>query len=392
MSSGHASAALTASRARVVRAAVADVLRSIARRVSIPGFVLATLTVIALVSLASLGLASPILGAPMTAKIARASEYVVLSIFIVVAIIVADEAVERGLPRGPSYAVAIVVGAVIGAVLGWELRHALGLPFRPNGDDSEFNPLQPMLHRLDVALIGILVGGLTTFVHVNRRTALAARRRQHESEQARARARRHTLESELQALQARVEPMFLFGTLARIRRLYRSDVAAAGAMLEDLIAYLRAALPQLRESSSTVGQELTLARAWLDILGRTEAMWETRFDVAPAARDARLPALVLLPLLQQAVGAAEGTALRLDVAVRSDEGRLRIEVATSTAAFARGIAGEPLLEQIDARLHALYGDAARLTVEAAPGSAGSVARVELVHEPIAGAGPGAPAP
>jgi LytS/YehU family sensor histidine kinase len=152
-------------------------------------------------------------------------------------------------------------------------------------------------------------------------------------------------------------------------------------MLEDLIVYLRAALPHLRESSSTVGQEATLARAWLDIVGRSEPAWKVTFDVAAAAHEARLPALVLLPLLQHAVAAAEGAALALAVSMRLDAGRLRIEVTTTTAAFARGIAGAPILEQIADRLKALYGDSARFEVRGPDaGADGSRAEVEIPLE------------
>lgn len=361
---------------------IADYLGALARRTR-PGYVvLSALAMSVLAALVTTGIATAaVVNAPRNALLARAVEYIVLGIVIVVGILAADEAVERGQPRGATYAVAIVVSALLGAWLGWEVVKALGLNIPPPGFKHVFHPLHALLHRLDLALIGIVVGGLTTFVHVNRRTAIAARRRQHESEQARAHARRRTLESELQALQARVEPMFLFGTLARIRRLYRSDVAAAGAMLEDLIVYLRAALPHLRESSSTLGQEATLARAWLDIVGRSDPAWNVAFDLAPGAEDASLPALVLLPLVQQAVAGAEGGKLSLGLAAKREAGRLSIEVATTTAGFARGIAGEPILEQIAARLHALYGNAARFDLEGPDDAGRSVARIEIPQEP-----------
>src|SRR5258706_13310422 len=67
-------------------------------------------------------------------------------------------------------------------------------------------------------------------------------------------------------MQARVEPQFLFNTLAQVRELYEHDVAVAGRMLDDLMAYLRAALPHLRHSTSTLGQETALVQAYLDIL------------------------------------------------------------------------------------------------------------------------------
>jgi sensor histidine kinase YesM len=82
----------------------------------------------------------------------------------------------------------------------------------------------------------------------------------------RVRKSRLALESRLQALQARVEPEFLFRTLSHVRDLYDRDVvlgspARASKMLDDLIAYLRAAMPHVRDTSSTVAQEVELPRA-----------------------------------------------------------------------------------------------------------------------------------
>ena len=61
----------------------------------------------------------------------------------------------------------------------------------------------------------------------------------------RARIERQTQESRLQAMQATIEPEFLFDTLAHVESLQASDPKGAARMLDDLIVYLRAALPQL---------------------------------------------------------------------------------------------------------------------------------------------------
>jgi LytS/YehU family sensor histidine kinase len=151
-------------------------------------------------------------------------------------------------------------------------------------------------------------------------------------------------------------------------------------MLEDLIVYLRAALPHLRESTSTLEQEATLVRSWLDIVGRTESRWRIGFALDPEVRDARLPALLLLPLAQCAVAGAEGGELRLQVAAHAAGGQLRITVATSTPAFAAGIAAQPVLAQIDQRLRALHAGAATLDVHTHAG--GSEARIALPLESI----------
>lgn len=261
----------------------------------------------------------------------------------------------------------------------------MGLGFRtPPG--VSLVPHFAWLRRLDLATIALLLGGLATFVHVNRRTALAARRRQHAAERARALARRRRLESQLQALQARVEPVFLFDTLTRIRTLYREDGAVAGAMLEDLIVYLRAALPHMRESTSTVEQETTLVRSWLDIVRRAHPDWRVRFRIADEARPLRLPALVLLPLVQRAVAATRGL-LAIDVEAVLAGDRLQFSVATNYRALGGAPAGMDdagrtfVLQEVDDRIRALYGAEAELATRFTADGSETVVRVPI--EPMA---------
>ena len=334
------------------------ILRRFDRRTVLAG----GLTVVVLVLVGGMGLVAPAWDAPTRTQLTRLVETTVTGVVIFMAVVAADELTDRGAPRAATYVAAVVLAALVGAVLGWYVRVATGLNFNGPGDGRlpgpMFNLAHRIAHHLGLAIVGTIVGGLATFVHVNRRTALAARRRQHAAERARGQARRRTLESQLQALQARVEPMFLFDTLEHIRALYRVDAAAAGAMLEDLIVYLHAVLPHLRESASTVAQELQLARSWLDIVDRATRRWQVVLEVADAVRGARLPALVLLPLVQRAAaGPVDGPA-RMTITAIADAGRLTIAVATTTDAFGAGIAGIPVLEQIDERLRALHGDAA----------------------------------
>jgi sensor histidine kinase YesM len=69
---------------------------------------------------------------------------------------------------------------------------------------------------------------------------------------------RQITEARLQALQAQVEPHFLYNTLANVQALTEVDPPAANQMVGHLIQYLRASLPKMRENTSTVGQELEL--------------------------------------------------------------------------------------------------------------------------------------
>jgi Histidine kinase len=360
----------------------ATLAASLRRRFSRRALIIATLILPLLVLLGGMGLATPIWGASPQTQATRLFENVVVAIFVFVAVLLTDELVDRGAPPLPAYALAIVAAALVGALLAWKIYPLFGLRFNyPGLPDPAQKPVFAVFHPGSIAAGAVLVGGLATFVHAGRRTALAARRRQHGAEQARALAQRRMLESQLQALQARVEPMFLFGTLERIRQLYRADPAAAGAMMEDLIVYLRAALPHLRESTSTVAQELTLASAWLDIVGRTARGWRFDATVAATARRARLPALLLLPLIQHAVASVGEAPVQLRLDVRVDAAALHIELATSTDAFAAGVEAEPLLEQLGSRLQALYRTGSRLRCNRRDnGEPGSQARVELPSE------------
>ena len=350
---------------------VLDFVAAVWRRIDRRSLAWGSVVLVGLIGLAGFGLATMVWDASTMAKLSRLTHTGLAALFVVVAVLAADEAVARGLRPLPTYTVAIVGAAVLGSFAGLEL-----LPlFRLNYNQPRMSPLFAWVRRADVVIICSLVGGLATFAHVSRRNALAALGRQRDAEEARARAERRTLESELQALQARVEPGFLFDTLDRIRALYRVDAAVAGATLEDLIAYLRAALPHLRESASTLGQELELARAWLDIVGRPMAALQVEVETDPALAAARLPAMVLLPLVQRALSDAGGGAVSLRIGAAARGARLWLEVATSTAAFAGDRAGAS--DALGERLRALYAGRASLRAEAAPPGSRSELEIPL---------------
>ena len=73
-------------------------------------------------------------------------------------------------------------------------------------------------------------------------------------------------EARLQMLQAQIEPHFLFNSLANIQGLYREAPEQGRRLLKDLAQYLRAALPRMRDATSTLGRELALAEAYLRVL------------------------------------------------------------------------------------------------------------------------------
>ena len=105
----------------------------------------------------------------------------------------------------------------------------------------------------------------------------------------------------LAELQSRIRPHFLFNTLNSAIALVRAEPLKAEAVLEDLSELFRSALADPAESV-TLGQEITLARRYLEIeqvrFGeRLRIVW--RLDLQ--ADRARLPPLLLQPLVENAI-------------------------------------------------------------------------------------------
>jgi sensor histidine kinase YesM len=178
------------------------------------------------------------------------------------------------------------------------------------------------------------------------------------------------IQAHLSALQAQIEPHFLFNTLANVRRLYETTPHQGRAMMAALIDYLRAALPAMRESGSTLGHELDLVRSYLTILQmRMGERLQFAIDVPDALLAAPMPPMILPTLVENAIqhGIAplpEGG--RIDIEARAEGGALRIAVRDTGAGFHASSGTGVGLANTRARLAALFGPAASLQLRANP--------------------------
>ena len=204
-------------------------------------------------------------------------------------------------------------------------------------------------------------------------------------------ASRQLMEARLQALQAQVEPHFLYNTLANVQALTEVDPPAANKMVGHLIEYLRAALPKMRETSSTIGQEVELARAYLNILKmRMGARLDFAIQVPDELNGVPFPPLMLPSLVENAIKhglepVREGG--RIDVIAEKVGERFRIVVkdtgrglaANGTTSASAETGGGVGLANIRERLLALHGETAKLSLESNDPK-GVIATIEIPAE------------
>jgi hypothetical protein len=186
----------------------------------------------------------------------------------------------------------------------------------------------------------------------------------------RADAQRDIMASRLQVLQARVEPELLFDALGDVRRAYLRDPEAAGELLDDLIAYLRAALPQMRGGTSTLLREAALAEAYLKVVpaGRSGDL-VVEVEVADDVGAMPFPPMVLLPL---AHAASEATPSAIRINAPASESAAAgsgnsIEMRMECSSIPAGWEDAELLA-IRGALQNYFGAAAVLRIESASGS------------------------
>ncbi|EGJ12149.1 sensor histidine kinase [Rubrivivax benzoatilyticus] len=166
-------------------------------------------------------------------------------------------------------------------------------------------------------------------------------------------------------LQSRIRPHFLFNALNTALVLVRVDPARAERVLEDLAELFRAALAEVGESVA-LADEIELARAYLAI---EQARYGERitvdWDLDAAAGAARVPPLVLQPLVENAVRhgvepAAEGGRIRVATCRRRGQAIVTVSntVPEQPSAPGHGMA----LDNVRERLQLLHDVAAEVEV------------------------------
>lgn len=180
-------------------------------------------------------------------------------------------------------------------------------------------------------------------------------------------AERAVTEANLRALQAQIEPHFLFNTLANVTSMIHTRPDDAKKMLEEFIAYLRATLAQTREGETTLGREFDLMEKFLSILKvRMGSRLSTNIVLADDLKDFPLPPMLVQPMVENAIKHGlepkiDGGTLTLTAERRGEH--VAIIIADTGLGFQDSGSNGIGLKNVRERLQKLYGDRGTFSIE-----------------------------
>ena len=228
----------------------------------------------------------------------------------------------------------------------------------------------------------VATGGITLFFVNRERRLIAEAQAAHEKARAEA-VERQALQTQLQLLQAQIEPHMLFNTLANLQGMIGIDPEAAQRMLDQLIQYLRATLSSSRATTTTLAQEFALMEAYLGLMAvRMGRRLSFELNLPETLRAVPLPPMLLQPLVENAI--IHGLEPKIDggcitVSASGEHGVLTLTVADTGLGLNSGLisAGTQLgVANTRQRLRAMYGERATFTLAPHP-PGGALARLTL---------------
>ena len=285
----------------------------------------------------------------------------------------------------PRLAVMMVVAIIVGAAIGRALASGLlGLDFGRTFGAKELATTGW------IALVATMFG---TWYGWSRARIAGLSEQVARTAWLREAAEKTALRAHLQALQAQIEPHFLFNTLATLDSLIVSDAPRARELLGSLNRFLRATLEASRTESETLAVQFSVLDSMLAVHAmRLGARLAYSLHLPSDCADLAVPPMLLQPLVENALKhGIQGTVAggRIDMTARRGDHHLELTVADTGPGFGATAATQGTgigLANVRSRLCALYGERASLTItENAPH--GVVARVQLpiADSPIGGA-------
>jgi len=220
---------------------------------------------------------------------------------------------------------------------------------------------------LQLLFLGVMFGGIITYFFSSREQIATSQAQALEEKIKRLTSEKKAAEADLKLLQAQIEPHFLFNTLSNIVSLLDSDPEKSRSMLMDFIHYLRTSLSKMREQEATLGQEMEMIRAYLNIFKvRMGDRLRYRIDLHDSLETTVFPPMLIQPLVENAIKHGlepniDGGEILIKGVVK--DGLLKLAVADTGMGFKTDRQSGMGLSNIRERLLSLYGSRGRLILE-----------------------------
>ena len=256
-------------------------------------------------------------------------------------------------------AAAVPCGVILGS---WATRVLLNLPPKLPAQTSDMLRMCLIVGMLASASMIYFYWSREKLADLERRAALDALQREE--------AEKQLVRAQLMALQAQIEPHFLFNSLANLDGLIATDPAAARQLLRRLIGFLRTSLSHTRAEQCTLKQEFDLLRSYLDIQAmRFGERLTFEMDLPPALAGVEIPPMLIQPLVENAVThgiepCTRGGHITLS-AREAGTDAVQVVIADTGVGFGHaGSDGSGLgLTHVRERLARIFGAAAMMTIE-----------------------------
>ena len=247
---------------------------------------------------------------------------------------------------------------LIGIVLVIPVSSALGFAFTGGGSQHDVGFL---------IVVALMFAPWIAIGTILRQRDAFAREQALEFDLQRSEFERRESDARLRLLQAQVEPHFLFNTLANVQALVDSGSPQASKVLNNLIAYLRAAVPRMQSQSAALAEEVEMVRAYLELMQmRMPDRLQYAIHLDPAAARQYCPPMTLLTLIENAVRHGidpSETGGRIDADIWQRDGRCVIRVTDTGVGLESDTRGLGTgLSTLRERLRLAFGGDAQLTL------------------------------
>ncbi|HET8744980.1 MAG TPA: histidine kinase [Ramlibacter sp.] len=278
---------------------------------------------------------------------------------------------ETGWPPGWRGFALVAAGIVAGRFIGVALADLICRNVGLYGLEDHVHGAAEVRADLLITLVAGIIGSYWFYAR-NKSAYLLRRMRE---------AERHANDARLKLLETQLEPHMMFNTLANLRALIAVDPPRAQAMLDHMIAYLRATLDASRATTHPLRTEFERLHDYLELMAiRMGPRLSYALDLPEDLAELSVPALLLQPLVENSIKhglepKVEGG--RIEVRARREGGHVVIEVRDSgVGANGHGSGGKGFgLVQIRERLASLHGAGASLDFSTDAG--GAHARIAL---------------